>query len=257
MKLAKIKWYGNEVCENIILSSLEDILEYQQLLTRNTVDTFSYVAKNNIPVDRWDHYGSNGDYGNSFNLTIQTCKLSGGRPVLEFDKITNSKCLNMSKIINMGRDVVVNKNGGYCDFCPTRHEILEYCGDFKSSTNKAAVIKENTKYINLENDPVLERHSKDFLNKVDSNYSYVLRLCEFSKDELISVFKDFKSKGGEVVYVYTTGSNVSQMWEYCNAVIAAGLKNIVFEFNAGEIEGHQDLFEFLVNNSINLQYNYL
>ena len=252
MQLAKVEWYGNEICENILLSTYEDVLEYQQLLVNNTNNTFHKVVTSKIPLTRWDHYGWDYKYGNSFNLAVQKCKIFGGRPIMEFDKITNEKCVSILSCIHKGQSVVINKVGGWCPVTGSIHKILEI-NDYIPKSDRQAVIKDNTKYINLENDPKLEGRTIEYLSALDKNYSYILRLVEYSKEELINIFKEFITKGGEIVYVYTTGSNVGQMWEYSEAIIGSGLKTVAFEFNWGYNEQHKDVVEYLTENHITVE----
>lgn len=98
-------------------------------------------------------------------------------------------------------------------------------------------IKENTQYINLENDPELEERTRQYLGERDANYSHILNLHKFSKANLVKVFTEFKANGGSIVHVYTTGTNVPQMYEYFDAAKEAGLNDFVFEFNAGTGNG--------------------
>ena len=249
MKLAKVEWYGEEVCENILLETVQDVLDYQDLLVTNTSETFSRMVKDRIPVARWDHYGHDGAYGNSFNMAVQKCKIFGGRPIMEFDKITNTKCISILGQIQKGQQVVINKVGGWCPVMDSVHKVLEVT-DYQPHSNRKVVINPDTQYINLENDPDLEKRTIEYLSAIDQNYSYVLRLCEYSEDELVQIFKEFMSAGGHTVYVYTTGSNVNQMWEYSRAIISSGLKNVIFEFNSGTDADILEVVQYLKDNSI-------
>lgn len=94
------------------------------------------------------------------------------------------------------------------------------------------VINDKTQYINLENDPHLEEHTRQYLGQRDPKFSYILNLGGYSKDALVQVFTEFKAKGGKTVYVYTTGMNVPQMYEYFDAAQKAGLHDFEFHFNA-------------------------
>ena len=249
MRVAIVRWHQSEVCENLIIESIEDVFAYQEHLAKNTSDTFSKVVKARIPNTCWDHYGHEGEYGNSFNMAVQKCKILGGRPIMEFDKITNEKCIAILGCIQKGMKVLINKVGGWCYLHSDYHEVLGY-KEYVPSSERKAVINENTQYINLENDPTLEKRSIEYLSSVDENYSYVLRLIEYSDEELAIVFKQFIAFGGHTVYVYTTGSNVNQMWDYSRAIIKSGLKNIVFEFNAGMNGQIAEVINFLKDSSI-------
>ena len=106
-------------------------------------------------------------------------------------------------------------------------------------------IKENTKYINLENDAELEKHTLKHFKEVDPNYSYVCNLRSFSQAELIKIFKEFKANGGETAYLYTTGFDVDQVFEYSYALQEAGITKIDFEFNSGITDKLQDALDTL------------
>ena len=79
----------------------------------------------------------------------------------------------------------------------------------------------------------MEDFAKKYLSKKDECYSYVLNLYSFSQEELRAIFEEFKQEGGEILYVYTTGLNVPQMYAYTEAAMKAGIKNFEFDFNSG------------------------
>lgn len=243
MKIAKVNWDG-EIGDNLLIETIQDVFDYQEHLANNTSLTFSKVVAARIPVDRWDHYGHEGEYGNSFNMAVQKCKIFGGRPIMEFDKISNSKCVAILGQIHKGHKVLINKVGGWCPVMESIHTILEV-SEYSPKSDRKVVINSGTQYINLENDPKLEKRTIQYLSSVDKNYSYVLRLCEFSKEELVKIFEEFKLAGGRTVYVYTTGSNVHQMWEYSEAIIKSGLKSVEFEFNSGYDNKHKEVVHYL------------
>lgn len=253
MKTAQIKWHGEVIQNNLLLDSYEDVLEYQELLAKNTSQTFDRVVTSRISINSWDHYGYEGEYGNSFNMAVQKCKILGGRPILEFDKVTNEKCVAMLKVINRGETVIVNSVGGWCYIMPDIHEIMSEPVEYVPKSQRQAVILDNTKYINLENDPQLENRTKEYLGELDQNYSYILCLNEYHNHELIEIFKEFKSKGGEIVYVYTTGTNTVQMWDYSKAIIDSGIKFVEFEFNAGEDSEHKEIVKYLIDNGVEVK----
>lgn len=250
MKLVNLLW-DNTPLECLLLSTYEDVLEYQQLLANNTSNTFSYVLNRSIPIDRWDHYGFDGNFGNSFNMTIHKAKLFGGRPILMFDGVTNEKCVAILKAIQSGEQVVVKRNGGWCTVMEDLHKILEV-SEFTGSSAKKSVINKNTTYLNLENDPELEKRTKEYLTK-DPNFSYVLCLREFTDKQLKNVFAEFLYNGGKIVYVYTTGSDTVQMWEYCKQIVESGIKQVEFEFNSGIEEEHNLIIDYLRSKNVNVE----
>lgn len=251
MQLATVKWHDNEICTNILLETSEDVFQYQELLANNAAMTVDHLFKSKIPVNRWDHFGHEGAYGNPFNMAVQMAKIEGGRPLFNLDRVANEICVAILKQIMKGDTVLINKVGGWCPYTPSIHEIIEV-KDFVYTSNRKAVIKNNTKYINLENDHILEKRTKDYLGALDQNFSFILCLREYSERELVKIFEEFSAKGGQIVYVYTTGSDVAQMWEYSEAIIKSGLKVVEFEFNAGYTDEHKEVVEYLQQNQVSV-----
>ena len=119
-------------------------------------------------------------------------------------------------------EVLINISGGYCPV-DERQEItnirnFDYC-------EQNCLIRENTKYLNLENDSKLESDAIGFLKTVDDNYSYLLNLRNYSNKTLENIISRFYENGGKYIYVYTTGSDIEQMESYINCAINAHIKN--------------------------------
>ena len=117
------------------------------------------------------------------------------------------------------------------------------------------MINENTKYINLENDPKLEKYSENYLKDKDVNYSYITNLSSHTNNQLKAIFKEFISKGGTTVYVYTTGMKIQQMYDYFNTAVDTGLSSFEFEFNS-EITTDIKLFIDYAKERAKLTYNF-
>lgn len=95
-------------------------------------------------------------------------------------------------------------------------------------------IRKNTKYLNLENAWELERVAADWLYKHDGyNFSYITELSLLSKFHLNRLMSEFVGNGGKYLYVYTTGQNHEQMYEYSEVALLNGIKNFIFDFNLG------------------------
>lgn len=71
-------------------------------------------------------------------------------------------------------------------------------------------------------------------------FSYITNLRVFDKEDLIDIFKEFLASGGEVLYIYTTGQDVGQMYQYTEAAIEAGIKEMILEFNSGINSKHEE-----------------
>lgn len=163
--------------------------------------------------------------------------------MLEMDGLIQQKFLNMADNISKGRKLLVNPLGGYCFMTDDVNILSE--DSFETAFQLTYSIKANTQYINLENDPELEERTRQYLGERDPNYSHILNLHKFSKDDLVKVFTEFKENGGSIVHVYTTGTNVPQMYEYFEAAKDAGLNDFVFEFNAGTENGISEFIQHI------------
>lgn len=113
-------------------------------------------------------------------------------------------------------------------------EIIEE-RDFDNFEHKVRHrIQDGTKYLNLENDWELERAAIKWLEQKDRKFSYITELSTLHLEyELPRMFEQFVEKGGTHIYVYTTGQNYAQMYDYSKVAIRAGIKDFVFDFNAG------------------------
>jgi len=138
--------------------------------------------------------------------------------------------------------VFMNSNGG---FTPTMNknkdgeweDYLEIVEERKFDTFEHKVkywIRPGTKYMNLENDWELEKDAVEWLRNNDKNYSYITELSTLHlRYQLPHLMKEFVDNGGTHIYVYTTGQNFMQMYDYSKVAIRAGIKNFVFDFNSG------------------------
>lgn len=225
---------NNAISENILITALSDLIPYFDAVSSACVETFVRLMKENISPEQWkNHVESNQDSGLFFQ-SICEAEVRGNNPVFNLDHSIQRKLVNFTKLIVEKGSVMVNKNGGFCYFNESIHQIISrkpYM--FNQSKLMNVTVRDNTTYINLENDPILEKHTVKLLSELDPNYSFITCLRKFSVTELTDIFTDFKSKGGQIVYVYTTGSDVPQMHDYAQAIINAKLSSVEFEFNAG------------------------
>ena len=165
--------------------------------------------------------------------------------------MADQKIKNMLDSVQAGETLLVNSVGGYCPFTEGYHKIIEE-SEYVAIRKRTYVINKNTKYINLENDPELEEHTIKYLTSIDPNYSYICELRNYNIEELVEIFKDFQDNGGDTVYVYTTGMDVPQMYDYTEAIVQSGIKKVEFEFNAGYDMEHDGIIEDLKINNINV-----
>lgn len=207
----------------MLIENFDDLAEYSETLGRGVDRTISRLMRSDVKIERWDHMIGKNDPDGVMGGAIVTAQFKGTNPLYEVGPLVDSKIRSMLKFLDKGHRILVNTVGGYCPFTEGYHTIIEeseYVG-VRAATH---VISKDTRYINLENDPILEEHTKDYLGSVDSHYSYICELRNYNHDELVDVFKRFISYGGTTVYVYTTGMDVPQMHDYSKAIIESGLK---------------------------------
>lgn len=230
MKAITIDFYG-QTADYILLQNIDDVLEYADDLCASAEEGAERMIKSNLPPERFDHLCATDKVGNLIRAAVMKTQVLGGSSILEIGHHANNKIQRMINHSLAGEQLMLNNMGGYC-FLKDNTVILSE-EDYEFTKEPTHVIKDNTKFINLENDAVLEQHTIDHLSKIDPNFSHVCSLRNYSQSELIEVLEEFKSKGGESGYIYTTGFDVKQVQEYCAAFQAAGITKIDFEFNAG------------------------
>lgn len=226
----------------LLISNIEELTQYMKHTSDNVAKLVLGLMRDSVPVDRWDHCVTKDSAGAILKGTLIHCQFNGESPVLSIDKVMLEKFSNMMKYVIEGKKLLINCVGGYCSAPEDATFIFEEEMDL--SFKPTYLVKDNTKYINLENDPKLEEYSKNYLNKKDNNYSYITNLSSHTNEQLEVIFKEFKSKGGEVVYVYTTGLKVQQMYDYFNTAVKAGIQTFEFEFNVDIIGAIKDFIDY-------------
>lgn len=252
MKQVQIKTKFGEIADYIKLESIQDVHEYMSQLGSDVSNAIAKLIRSDIMPKDWDHVRMCGGKGGILQGSIAIAYAKGTNPLYEIDPLVRIKLMDMTQAIDRDEIVLVNKNGGYCTYSPNYHTILHET-EYDGAPEDTSVINKNTKYINLENDPELEKRTIEYLSEKDKNYSYVLNLRNYDIDSLTAVFKKFVANGGEVVYVYTTGLDVPQMFDYSTALIAAGIKKVEFEFNCGKNEKHDGVIEHLISHEVDVK----
>lgn len=138
-------------------------------------------------------------------------------------------------------NVFVNRVGGYCNFDAfDKDNYIEVYGfsiedllndisySFNYDTN-------NENFLILENDPVLDKWTKEkFDNKVIPYICNLRTMMKTNKfEELLTRFAKYNSKK---IFVYTTGLDYEQMLEYTERAIACGFEEFEWAFNGFERE---------------------
>lgn len=233
MKIANISVLNQNPCNYFMLQNIDDLIEYQELLNGELEESFHKIITSSVEPRKWSHLLNENSQGDTtIAHSILKCEAEGGNPLLKAPALAQQKINRIKQHISNGETVIVNMKGGYC-FLDKNTEILSV-DEYVRKDKRVYHIGENTKIINLENDPELEKRTIEYFEEQnDNNPSYILNLRSFSKSDLIKVFTEFQEKGGSQVYVYTTAMDIPQMREYCEAIVEAGIKEVVFEFNAG------------------------
>jgi hypothetical protein len=222
----------------ILLNDLYDLMEYGEMIKDSTTESVNKLIKSDVPWDRFNHFVDTSNPGdNTLFSSYLSCKVSGGNPILQVGDFIDSKIRTMANYINRGETVLVNPKGGWCP--PSSDWIITEVDSPIEPVN--VVIADTPSLINLENDPELEEHTLNYFKDNDLELSYVVRLRSYDKATLTTIFKEFKAKGGYGLYVYTTGIDIPQMYDYCEAAVAAELVTIKFDFNAGFNDDHKDV----------------
>lgn len=240
MKAITIDFYGKEA-DYILLEDVDDVLEYAVDLADSTETAATRMIKSNLPPERFDHLASNDKIGGQIAAAAQLTFIRGGSAIAELGIMAHDKIQRFMNYVLKGEQIMLNKNGGFC-FLTENTKILREA-PYAFTKESTHTIRENTTYINLENDADLEQHTIDHLSKIDPNYSYITSLRNYEVSDLIDVFKEFKTNGGSVAYLYTTGFDLQQIHDYCSALRTAGIKKIEFEFNAGISEDLQETLD--------------
>ncbi len=250
MKKALVTYpYNQGDHEVVLIENLNDLQDYTSYLQKSTLSKSQSLLKSKVPISRWDHCVGGGTAGDGvWAHSISKSSIKGTNPLWEVDNIVFTKVGNMLEYILRGDTLIVNSKGGYSPL-KEGFEIIER-SIWEEDKTKWVSLKEGTKYMNLENDSELESHTKKRLSTIDPNYSYVVNLREFNGDELAGIFSDFQERGGETVYVYTTGSDIQQMWDYCGVIIESGINHIEFEFNAGSSVEIERVVNYLESNHV-------
>lgn len=221
----------------MLVDTPEALMAFMEHTSSRVVAEVSHLIREKADIESWGDIPRTTPAAGILAATVAHCKLHGKNPIYELDGIINKRFSNMLGEILDGNRVLINSAGGYCFMLPEWEIETEepvYLGWVPTH-----VVNEQTQYINLENDPYLEAHTRQYLGQRDPKFSYILNLGGYSKDALVKVFTEFKASGGKVVYVYTTGMNVPQMYEYFEAAQLAGLNDFEFEFNSFITDGIQ------------------
>lgn len=232
-------WAEDETDTGYLITTLKELGDYIESQSGLLVDDFIYACKKNIPKSRWDHF-----YTSALGIGTTFAKMNDKSPIFEACNLLDTKHAGMTRMLLRFGGLFVNMNGGYHNFSHETHTIIKE-EDVSVGRLKELVIAKNPSLMNLENDPFLERYTRQYFKDNSLELSYICHLRNFSNDELVEAFEEFKYDGGTGLFVYTTGMDINQMEDYCNAAIDAGLTSITIHFNVEISEEHKTLLDGL------------
>ena len=240
----------------ILLENESDVLSYmeeQEELTQQ--DLISFIKSNGKTEDKISDMAE--DCNSSiFKTAANLSKINGKNPIYLLASQYSNKMLAMLRLLEVSDGILINSVGGYRDYQKDIHTIVSE-KPLLNKKDEYITINQNTQYINLENDPFLEKHTISTLSEKDENFSYICNLRSFSIEELTTIFTYFINAGGHTVYVYTTASDIQQMFDYAKAIVNSGLKNVIIEFSCSiPFSNVDDIVSYLRNKnvSVNLVY---
>lgn len=232
------KWENKQV-EGYIIETFDDIEKLENFAHESGKKVVEKMLKTDLPVESFDHLHSGPGLqgGLTYSSYLRSRLKSGVNPIREVDNVVFDYLGTAENILSdMDVPVFINSVGGLTPVTKDIIEIIESTPIEEIPISRPQpLIRKKTKVINLENDPELENVSKDYMENFlkDNKFSCITEMRDFNYNELVEIFNDFKNKGGEIVYVYTTGGDVQQMYEYSKAAMESGLKEFIFDFNSG------------------------
>ncbi len=161
-------------------------------------------------------------------------------------------------------NVFVNRVGGYCDFDAfdkdnyievfgfTIEDLLNdvsYSFDYFDSENVILI---------LENDPILDKWTIDYFNKLPVPYICNLRTI-MKTDKFEELLKRFSQNYSKKIFVYTTGLDYEQMIDYTERAVACGFEEFEWVFNGfkREPEFKKFLDSLVKKNNSKYKINYV
>ena len=239
MKYIKVKYINipnSEIREGLWIETPEDLTELKALLLRAANSAARKLIASGESEDRFDHVlnGLRPIEKALCNLAVMQAKFTGDNAIFHLCNVREQHLSTVASIlIKSEKGAFVNENGGVTPIDGHLEivETSEYTGEEKVKPT----IKENTKVINLENDLYVEGKANDFMRGKlnDKNFSYITEIRMYNEWRLLYAFQAFIKAGGELVYVYTTGRDVDQMYQYSESALTAGLKKFAFQFVHG------------------------
>lgn len=249
MKSAIVKYKNipkSELQQGIIFEDISDIAFLSKELEKVQRSILVKFVKSGETVERLNHIVNGFRPLEKAVATLAICHniAENVNPIYQLGNASDLYIKTLFKLLSKGA-VFMNCNGGLCTL--DGHIEVVSTESFDSFPNPPKYyIQKGSKVINLENDFELESEARDYMNKnFDRNYSYISDMKTYTDKDFKKVFSEFREQGGEVVYVYTTGIDYQQMYEYSRHCLDAGLKDFRFHFNSGIGKDIEDFINWL------------
>lgn len=238
MKYVNVVQSGMTYDGFILLDDLSDLSEYFTSIEPEFRSGILTLLKTREPMERWGHLARRTTFGNILNHAAARVDVNGGNTLFEIAKLYDSKFATMANFILNGRRIMVNKFGGYCfvadeadvTYIPQPEKHIDYY-----------IAQNNAKYINLENDSVLETYTLKHCR--DGNISYVMNAFTLTRPELKKILQEFKDVGGIGIWQYTTAMDIDQLYMFINTGIDVGLSEFIINFNSGTNDDIDELIK--------------
>lgn len=162
-----------------------------------------------------------------------------------FEKYKLNYSNGIIKLLNKGYKIVINSVGGFCPVEDSEiKEVLEDISSIQEIDNRNLKISPKSERLVLENDPSIDNETIKYFKKQEEDYSYVINLrTVISDDNLSTYISKFKSEmkinKKPILFVYTTGSDIEQAYEYSNICINSGIKKFEFMFAVKSKENYK------------------
>lgn len=236
MKKAIVRYVmsKNVEVEGIIIENEQDLslLEKDSIKDANRI-THKFVKSN---YEKFDiHFtGSLPNSQLALGVMAELKSLHNGKnPIHNLGYAVKRKIQTVKRILSKGQIAFLNPAGGVTSIDGENIVLVKKMEEVTDMNPVEPVLVVGSRVINLENDCQLEKNAIEYMKNNYFQYSYITQLREYSDSELKEIFVRFKENGGETVYIYTSGYDVPQMYDYSKLAIAAGLNHFIFEFTAG------------------------
>lgn len=235
-----------------LIEDSDDLAAYEKLQMRYAEATFMLGLRSDCPLGKFDHLiPSSGPLTGIMRMAWHRSQSNpvegpdlGNNPLYQLIPSVHLKIDAIRRGLVRGDRILANKDGGYMPYVEKLVEIVSIEDGLLDDTIKKDLIRPNSKWIVLENDFVLPDQSLVFLKEMDKSFSIVYDLRGHSDSQLEGALRQFKFNGGSTVFVYTTGLDVQQMYDYTKSIKSVGFDRLVFYFVAGVNREINDFIRF-------------